>query len=147
MATADPITVARFWSKVKVGASCECWLWHGNLPGRYGKFQTVRAHRFAYELIKGPIPEGLMIRHLCHNKLCCNPKHLEVGTAQDNANDDIDLRLKTGKKNIGNSKLTDDQVRYIRTSGKSGAELAREFGMSESSISYIRSFRSYRFVA
>jgi hypothetical protein len=44
----------------------------------------IRAHRFAYELLVGPIPEGLVIDHLCRNRRCVNPAHLEPVTAEEN---------------------------------------------------------------
>ena len=67
-----------FWAKV-VEAD-DCWLWTGS-GNRYGKFtirgQTHLAHRFAYEDMVGDIPEGLTIDHLCQNKKCVNPEHLD----------------------------------------------------------------------
>lgn len=82
----------RFWEKVIVGIPDECWVWTGTTagPGRYGHFHVsggdnpnrVRqyAHRWAYEERFGPIPDGLTIDHLCRNKLCVNPAHLEPVT-------------------------------------------------------------------
>lgn len=78
----------RFWSKVEKGPGC--WEWTSQLDsrGRYGHFRldgkVVRAHRVAYELVKGPIPVGLQIDHLCRNPRCVNPDHLEAVTAQVN---------------------------------------------------------------
>lgn len=70
----------RFWSKVD--ASGDCWEWTGCvLQNGYGQFsdegRRVFAHRFVWELLVGPIPEGLTIDHLCRNKICVNPDHLE----------------------------------------------------------------------
>lgn len=74
----------RFWEKVDKGS--DCWVWVGakTLSG-YGTFcPTTRvwqpAHRFAYELEVGPIPEGLQLDHLCRNPACVNPAHLEPVT-------------------------------------------------------------------
>lgn len=77
----------RFWSKVD--ASGDCWLWTGGkVRDGYGKFghkgRTVQAHRFAYELVRGPIPDGLTIDHLCARPLCVNPNHLEPVTLAEN---------------------------------------------------------------
>lgn len=78
----------RFHSKVRKGANC--WEWTGGLDrGGYGKFSRqggkyISAHRFAYELYNGPIPTGLMIDHICHNRGCVNPAHLRTVTQKQN---------------------------------------------------------------
>lgn len=79
----------RFWGKVNKTETC--WLWTGppSLCGGYGQFHVapglqVYSHRFAYELLVGPIPEGLVIDHLCRVPLCCNPLHLEPVTNHEN---------------------------------------------------------------
>jgi hypothetical protein len=87
----------RFWLKVnKDGPVPECrpdlgpcWIWlRGKLKEGYGQFwngeKTVMAHRFAYELLVGPIPEGLEPDHLCRNPSCVNPAHLEPVTPLEN---------------------------------------------------------------
>jgi hypothetical protein len=67
-----------------------CWEWRGALqPNGYGTFgvsptKNVRAHRASFEIAKGPIPPGLEIDHLCRNRSCCNPAHLEAVTHQEN---------------------------------------------------------------
>ncbi len=78
----------RFWSKVKITSLHGCWEWQASNTGRYGVFWLNRrqdlARRVAYELVRGPIAEGLCIDHLCRNTLCVNPFHLEVVTALEN---------------------------------------------------------------
>jgi HNH endonuclease len=73
-------TESRFWSKVKKTESC--WVWMAGTNGRYGLFKLndkdEKAHRISYFLTRGPIPEGLSVDHLCFNKLCVNPEHLEL---------------------------------------------------------------------
>ncbi len=80
--------VERFWPKVEQGTGC--WEWKASRNwGGYGQFwngqRTMPAHRFAYELLVGPIPEGLQIDHLCRNRGCVNPTHMEVVTNQENS--------------------------------------------------------------
>lgn len=84
----------RFFSKVEF-ASSGCWLWKaGGLSDGYGCFRIGRrgdgsrrmilAHRFAYELFRGPIPAALTLDHLCRSRACVNPDHLEPVTMQTN---------------------------------------------------------------
>lgn len=80
----------RFWAKVAKSTPGACWEWTASLKTTgYGQFNDghgrIRsAHRFAYELVFGPVPEGLVLDHLCRNPRCCNPAHLEVVTQREN---------------------------------------------------------------
>lgn len=79
----------RFWKRVDKDGPGGCWLWTGPLtPYGYGNFwaegRVMRAHRFAYELIAGPVPDDLEIDHLCRVTHCCNPAHLEAVTHAEN---------------------------------------------------------------
>lgn len=81
----------KFWSRIE--KTDTCWLWHGVCnPNGYAHFKygprgrqkMILVHRFAYELLVGEIPEGLTIDHLCRNKTCVNPAHLEPVTGREN---------------------------------------------------------------
>jgi hypothetical protein len=98
--------VNRFWDKVLIpvlipsapfNRENTCWIWQGAKGSGagslhkavYGNFKlygrrVVKAHRFAWELFHGPIPEGMSVDHKCGNTLCCNPSHLELVTIPEN---------------------------------------------------------------
>jgi hypothetical protein len=72
-----------FWEQVD--KSDGCWIWSGAFNGGgYGCFGRALAHRYAYELCMGPIPEGLDLDHLCRVRKCVNPAHLEPVTRAEN---------------------------------------------------------------
>lgn len=78
----------RFWNKVDKNGPGGCWLWTASLDGRgYGQFaldriegkkRNVRAHRFSYEQIVGPVPQGFELDHLCRVRHCVRPDHLDA---------------------------------------------------------------------
>lgn len=77
----------RFWEKVD--KTDTCWVWTGAKDKGYGRFgvaagNVVGAHRVAYELLVGPIPQGMEIDHRCHNPACVNPSHLRPATHKQN---------------------------------------------------------------
>jgi len=83
-----------FWDRLEKKPS-GCWEWRGKVGHNgYGLLEQSgrnwRAHRFAYTLAKGEIPEGKMVLHSCDNRVCCNPDHLRIGTAKDNWRDAIE---------------------------------------------------------
>jgi hypothetical protein len=84
----DATVGARFWSKVEILGSDECWLWRGYVNNYgYGDFwigRNTKAHRYSYELQVGPIPAGLVLDHLCRVRHCVNPRHLEPVTIGEN---------------------------------------------------------------
>lgn len=86
--------MSAFWNfysdKILPEPNSGCWFWMGGLSERdYGviyleRGRSIRAHRIAYEMTRGPIPEGLVIDHLCRVHCCVNPDHLEAVTQGEN---------------------------------------------------------------
>lgn len=142
-----------FWDRVLVGDGC--WEWQGVRNPRtigYGQLKrngkTVRAHRVAYEMWFGLVPEGLGVLHRCDNPPCVRPDHLFVGSQHDNATD----RFQKGRwapnimgkparclgESNGNAKLTRTAVAEIRSAYAAGGvtlkELAARFNVAKSTI-------------
>lgn len=143
----------RFWSKVRIPDDQDaCWLWAAGFDRKgYGTFwvdgRDVGAHRVAWELTNGAIPDGLWVLHGCDNPACVNPAHLWLGTSDDNVQD----RNQKGRTAAGESnarhKLNEEEVLAIRMNyrgGKSITELADEHCMSYCAIYMIVNYLSWR---
>ena len=110
----------RFWNSANIREVDNCWEWKRAIQSKgygsvgIGRKKTALAHRVAYEITYGEIPEGMWILHRCDNRRCVNPKHLFLGTNEDNVRDMVQKgRQAKGEKN-GKSKLTIRQVISIR---------------------------------
>lgn len=129
----------RFWSKVERNAPDECWPWTaGRFLGGYGLFsignRDFGAHRIAWRLLHGPIPDRKHVCHRCDNPACCNPGHLFLGTNADNMRDrDSKGRQARGTRHP-RAKLTDDLVRAIRADGRGSKALSKALGVSRTVI-------------
>lgn len=147
-----PKDIERFNAKINkngnVPAHCPelgpCWEWTAyKLKTRYGYFsykhaKAKYAHRVAYEMTFGEIPEGLLVLHKCDNPSCVRPSHLFVGTIQDNIADKILKNRHRSGEGVPNHKLTEMDVLIIRQRYAEGGithqQLADEFKVSESTI-------------
>lgn len=140
MSSAVPIVLSprfldRYWRKVDRRSDDACWPWLASTTGvGYGQIYSGLgpglmwlAHRVAYTIEYGPIPAGLQLDHLCSNRACVNPAHLEAVTQQEN------LRR-------GNARLTPDQVAEIRIASRavSNRKLAAHYGVHHATIWRIR---------
>jgi hypothetical protein len=152
-------TIDRFWELVAIAGPDDCWPWLGGWDrkdSKYGRFYYgnfhIRAHRLAYILTYGYIPEGTEICHKCDNPPCCNPAHLFAGTHQQNMSDMVAKgRLVGLKGERSNSvKLTAQQVLEIRSMYETGKYshlgLAHTFGVSEAAVQFIITRRTWKHI-
>jgi hypothetical protein len=148
----------RLWRRVEKKGPDECWLWTGITDAcGYGMLRRGgstpgwhKAHRLAYTLSVGPIPEGLHVLHRCDCPACCNPQHLWVGTHADNMRD-RDAKGRCGAKGghvadrrglkNGHARLSDETIKAIQTLYDTGewsqVALAAMFHCGQSHISRI----------
>lgn len=136
-----------FWNNVD---PLGCWTWRG-AKDKDGYGQTrigmlrVKAHRKAWELLNGPVPDGLYVLHRCNNTPCVRPDHLYLGTALDNG---IDRRGRNRphRRNLqfSRAEVEDMRARYA-TGTIRQKDLALEYGTDQTVISRIVQGKSYRF--
>jgi hypothetical protein len=132
----------RFWKKVDKRGTDECWIWRGTMtPDGYGKLWIggglMRgAHRISYELFEGPILNDMLVCHKCDVRNCVNPSHLFLGNNADNMADKVSKNRQSRLKGTqsASAKLTEQDVLDIRASGISQHELARRYGVTQSSV-------------
>jgi hypothetical protein len=162
--------IIRFFKHVIKGNNDECWLWKGaKNPAGYGRFglpgnKRIYAHRFSYELIYGKIPDKLYVCHHCDKPSCVNPKHLWVGTHQENMKDMVKKGRncserkgnKFGKFSIilkGSlhplAKLNKEKVKEIKVKIKNGIRgnvIAAQYNVSDQLIYDIKNGISWKHV-
>lgn len=139
-------TRERFWRLVRKTESC--WVWTGSTFGfGHGQFHVgrirgrlivARAHRLAWQLLRGEIPAGMQVNHHCDVPACVNPDHLYLGTQLDNMRDAA--RRHRLPKVRRERKMTADQVRECRMLRESGwmvLPLAHRYSVSKAFISLV----------
>jgi hypothetical protein len=140
----------RFWSYVAKGNEEECWEWRGALKKNgYGvltvNHRQVLVHRLSYELHNGDIGD-LCVCHSCDNPKCVNPNHLFLGTHQENMDDKVEKGRVSRGEDLPQTKLTVEDVLFIRESAESLRALSKRFGVSYQAISLIRNRKTWNHV-
>lgn len=130
----------KFWMGMRLVPSgvldSFCWEWQGGVSIQgYGECCRIagekKAHRVAYVLLKGEIPKGMQVDHLCRNRLCMNPNHLEAVSAATNS------------RRSSMTKLTSTQAEVIRVSLAGPKVLGQFFGVSPQTVCNVRAGRSW----
>lgn len=130
----SPTLTDRFWAKVQIDNPWDCWVWLGprSRAYRYGAIGAggtggalLSAHRLSYQLLVGPIPAGMELDHLCYNRRCVNPLHLEPVTHLENLRRaDVWYGIRTAKTHCPQGHLYDDANTYINQ-GRRGCRTCR----------------------
>lgn len=149
----------RFLSHINIPENLnDCWEWAGCCKNGYGYFfiegKMYLTHRVSFELFVSIIPKGLCVCHSCDNRKCVNPKHLFLGTYQDNIDDKVKKNRQShnggakGEENIHN-KLKERQVYQIRellNQGYTQQKIADMFEISRGDISHIKTGRNWNWL-
>lgn len=151
----------RFWSKVKIAEGDACWEWQAARLKRshdgslsYGiigwRGRSTNAHRVAWELTNGPIPDGLWVLHDCDNQGCVRPSHLYLGNHADNTLDAVRRRRMIHGEASPMAKIREVDVTAIRAMAAAGFATERIgplFGISGSAARAIVRGKNWKHVA
>lgn len=146
----------RFYQKFDKGNASDCWEWKASIAGiGYGQIKLTGqrrqayAHRVAYILENGDIPENMIVCHRCDNPKCVNPDHLFLGTQKDNMLDMKQKNRQTNGEKNARAKLTDQDVREIRSlleTGISQRKIASIYGVHQIQVSRIKTGKRWSHV-
>ncbi len=151
-----------FWTYITKLDEDKCWPWSGGLTASgYGKFWYNKkiwlSHRLVYYFTYGKIDDSMFVCHRCDNPMCCNPKHLFLGSAKDNTNDMINKgrqqdysKVVRGSDNLM-SKVTEQQVKeilFLHQEGKcKKKEIANKYGLTLSGLESIIYRRCWKHIS
>lgn len=138
----------------KIDESTGCYTCTSHFPDSKGYPRTydcrkrIGLHRFIYQECFGEIPKGLVVRHKCDNRMCINPKHLELGTIADNNNDKM---IRGRHKYVSHkgekhwkAKLTEEDVIKIRKDNRQYKEIAKDYGVNRENIAKIKNYITWK---
>jgi predicted DNA-binding protein (UPF0251 family) len=117
-----------------------CWIWQRAITSAgYGQLtigrRSIGAHRVYYERLVGPIPDGMQLDHLCRNRACVNPAHLEAVTSAENTHRGSRVKL---------TPELSAEIRLLASSGATQRALARRFGVSPMTVWKVCTGRSWK---
>lgn len=131
----------------------DCLLWTGaRYNGRYGRIwfggKDQLAHRVAYEMAYGPIPEGMLVCHTCDVETCVEPSHLFLGTPQDNMTDKVKKKRHRSPKGVdhGMSRLNETDVLSIFHDSRPQQVIADSYHINRSLVSMIKTGKRWSHV-
>lgn len=125
----------RFAEKYEIDPTTNCWIWTGSLvSGGYGMLRRYRqaailAHRFSFQFHNGPIPDGMIVRHLCNRPSCVNPSHLDLGTHEENMRD----LNRSGRARVLSNEDVIEAIDLLRSMSLNA--VARRFEVDRSTLS------------
>jgi hypothetical protein len=149
----DSNLIERFSKKFTIGEGCWNWITESDYEG-YPKFnlgegKKLDAHKVSYQIFKGDIPDSMRVMHLCSNKKCMNPSHLQLATRSEIQKQTI-RKGKTTVPRPPQTKLNEDKVRVIKAelrAGRTPASLAKEYGVCKKTIGDIANNVSWKNIA
>lgn len=132
-----------------------CWIWLSTLQNtgyHYGRFfdrntnRSLLAHRCAWQAYFGEIPRGMDVLHSCDEPMCVNPSHLFLGNHRDNMLDAMRKGRNVKGGRVNTCKLTQANVLFIRASHESNEALALMLGVTESTVRFARTKRTWKWL-